>query len=71
MGESALAAIQRQQIEVAIGEFLLTSDYYMQESLKERIRHLIAHADPSLDVSRFSEMAREELQEMNLLPSDL
>jgi len=71
MDESALAAIQRQQIEVTIGEFLLTSDYYMQESLKERIRHLIAHADPSLDISRFSEMAREELQEMNLLPSDL
>jgi hypothetical protein len=71
MDESALAAIQRQQIEVTIGEFLLTSDYYMQESLKERIRHLIAHADPSLDVSRFSEMAREELQEMNLLPADL
>lgn len=71
MDESALAAIQRQQIEVTIGELLLTSDYYMQESLKERIRHLIAHADPSLDVSRFSEMAREELQEMNLLPSNL
>jgi hypothetical protein len=71
MDESALAAIQRRQIEVTIGELLLTSDYYMQESLKERIRHLIAHADPSLDVSRFSDMAREELQEMNLLPSDL
>jgi hypothetical protein len=70
MHESALAAIQRQQIEIAIGELLLTSDFYMQESVKERIRHLIAHADPSLNVSRLSEMAREELREMNLLPSE-
>jgi hypothetical protein len=70
MHESALAAIQRQQIEIAIGELLLTSDFYMQESVKERIRHLIAHADPSLNVSRLSEMAREELREMNLFPSE-
>ena len=70
MHESALAAIQRQQIEIAIGELLLTSDFYMQESVKARNRHLIPHADPSLNVSRLSEMAREELREMNLLPSE-
>ena len=68
MTESALAAIQRQQIEIAIGELLLTSDHYMRESTIERIRHLIAHADPTLDISKFSEMAREELQELALLP---
>jgi hypothetical protein len=71
MGESALAAIQRQQIEIAVGELLLTSDYYMRTSVIERIRHMIAHADPTLDVSRFSEVAQEELQELNLLPSSL
>jgi hypothetical protein len=68
MAESALAAIQRQQIEIAIGELLLTSDHYMRESAIERIRHLIAHADPTLDISKFSEMAREELEELTLLP---
>jgi hypothetical protein len=68
MAESALAAIQRQQIEIAIGELLLTSDYYMRTSTIERIRHLISHADHTLDVSKFSEMAREELEELNLLP---
>ena len=69
--ESMLAAIQRQQIEVAVGELLLTSDYYMQSSTIERIRHLIAHADPTIDITKFSEMAQEELQELNLLPSVL
>ncbi len=68
MDESMLAAMQRQQIEIAVGELLLASDYYMRTSTIERIRHLIAHADHSLDISRFSEMAREELQELNLLP---
>jgi hypothetical protein len=37
MAESALAAIQRQQIEIAVGELLLTSDYYMRTSIAERI----------------------------------
>ncbi len=69
MVESALAAIQRQQIEIAVGELLLTSDYYMRTSIGERMRHLIAHADPTLDISKFSEVALEELQELNLLPS--
>ncbi|HLZ63914.1 MAG TPA: hypothetical protein VKR06_43855 [Ktedonosporobacter sp.] len=68
MKESALAAIQRQQIEIAIGELLLTSDYYMRTITIERIHHLIAHADPTLDISQFSEMAQEELQELHLLP---
>ena len=68
MGESAIAAIQRQQIEIAVGELLLTSDYYMRTSVTERIHHLLAHADPTLDISQFSEMAVEELQELNLLP---
>lgn len=70
MTESALAAIQRQQIEVAIGELLLTSDFYMREITIERIRHLIAHADRTLDIDQFSEMAREELQELNILPAE-
>ena len=69
MEESALAAIQRQQIEIAIGELLLTSDHYMRLSVIEHIHHLIAHSDPTLDLTRFSEMAQEELQELNLLPS--
>ncbi|HEV2656664.1 MAG TPA: hypothetical protein VGT82_16975 [Ktedonobacteraceae bacterium] len=69
MAESALAAIQRQQIEIAVGELLLNSDYYMRESIVERLHHLIAHADRTLDISQFSEMAREELEELNLLPS--
>jgi hypothetical protein len=68
MTESLLAGIQRQQIEIAIGELLLTSDHYMRTSVVERIRHLIAHADPTLDVTQLSEMAREELVEVGLLP---
>ncbi|GAC1645211.1 MAG: hypothetical protein NVS4B12_11040 [Ktedonobacteraceae bacterium] len=63
------AAIQRQQIEIAVGELLFTSDYYMRTSIVERIRHLIAHADRTLDITRFSEMAQEELQELNLFPT--
>jgi hypothetical protein len=69
MEESALAVIQRQQIEIAIGELLLTSDYYMRAGVVERIRHMIAHADRTLDITRFSEVAQEELQELDLLPS--
>jgi hypothetical protein len=69
MAESALAAIQRQQIEVAVGELLLTSDFYMRQSVTERIRHLISHADPTLDITHFSEGAREELEDLGLLPT--
>lgn len=68
MVESMLAALQRQQIEIAIGELLLTSDYYMRTSVTERIHHLLAHADPTIDISKFSDMALEELQDLNLLP---
>jgi hypothetical protein len=70
MEESALAAIQRQQIEIAVGELLLTSDHYMRQSILERIRHMIAHANPTLDVSKFSEAAQDELREHALLPAD-
>lgn len=69
MAESVLAKIQRQQIEAAVGEYLLTSDFYIRQGIIERLRHLIAHADPTLDSSQFSEMALEELQEMELLPT--
>jgi len=70
MAESALAAIQRRQIEIAVGELLLASDHFMRQSTIERLRHLIAHADPTLDITRFSEAALEELQELNLLPQE-
>ena len=66
--ESVFAAMQRQQIEVAVSELLLSSDAYMHESITERLHHLIAHADRTLDISKFSEMALEELQELGLLP---
>jgi hypothetical protein len=68
MPESAFAAIQRQQIEITIGELLLTSDHYIRQGIIERLRHLIAHADPTLDLTKLSEGAREELQELDLLP---
>ena len=68
MAESLLATIQRQQIEIAVGELLLASDHYMHTSIIERIRHLIAHADPTLDITQLSEMAQEELVEIGLLP---
>ena len=69
MAESMLASIQRQQIEIAVGELLLTDDHYIRQTIVERIRHLIAHADSTLDIHQFSEMAQEELQELQLLPS--
>lgn len=67
MPESALATIQRRQIEFTIGELLLTSDHYMRLEITERLRHLIAHADPTLDKSLLSENTREELAELDLL----
>ncbi|HZS75251.1 MAG TPA: hypothetical protein VFA41_01450 [Ktedonobacteraceae bacterium] len=70
MAESPLAVIQRRQIEIAVGELLLTSDFYMRQEITERLRHLIAHADPTLDLSQLSEVAREELQELDLLPGE-
>src|SRR5260221_1253147 len=68
MAESILATIQRRQIEITVGELLLTSDHYMRLEIAERLRHLIAHADPSLDLAQLSEGAREELEELDLLP---
>jgi hypothetical protein len=67
MTESTLAAMQRRQIEITIGELLLTSDHYIRLGIVERLRHLISHADPSLDVTQLSEIAQEELQELDLL----
>jgi hypothetical protein len=67
MTESTLAVMQRRQIEVTIGELLLTSDHYMRLGIVERLHHLISHADPSLDLTQLSEIAQEELQELDLL----
>jgi hypothetical protein len=67
MTESVLAGMQRRQIEIMVGELLLTSDHYMRLEIVERLRHLIAHADPTLDKTQLSEGAIEELQELDLL----
>ena len=68
MAESALAAIQRRQIEITIGELWLTDDHYIRQGIVERLRHLISHADPSMDLTQLSEAAQEELQDLDLLP---
>lgn len=67
MDESPFAAMQRQQIEATIGQLLLTDDFYMRQEIIERLRHLITHADPTLDKSLLSEGALEELRELDLL----
>ncbi len=67
MPESVLAAMQRQQIEITIGELLLTDDHYIRQEIIERLRHLLAHADPSLDKTKLSEGALEELRQLDLL----
>jgi hypothetical protein len=68
MAESALAAIQRQQIEILVSELFLTDDHFMRQSVLERLRHMIAHADRTLDIHQFSEAAQDELQELDLIP---
>jgi hypothetical protein len=68
MTESTLAMMQRRQIEITIGELLLTSDHYIRLGIVERLHHLISHADPSMDLTQLSEVAQEELQELDLLP---
>jgi hypothetical protein len=68
MTESPLAIMQRRQIEITIGELLLTSDHYMRLGIVERLHHLISHADPSMDLTQLSEVAQDELQELDLLP---
>jgi hypothetical protein len=67
MTESTLAAIQRRQIEITVGELLLTSDHYIRQEIAERLRHLVAHADPSMDLTQLSEAAQEELVELGIL----
>ena len=67
MPESTFASIQRRQIEIIIGELWLTDDHFIRQGIVERLRHLISHADPSLDLTQLSEAAREELQELDLL----
>jgi len=67
MAESTLAIMQRRQIEIMVGELLLTSDHYIRLGIVERLRHLISHADPSIDLTQLSEIAQEELQELDLL----
>src|SRR5450755_2415652 len=67
MAETMFAALQRKQIEATIGELLLTDDFYMRLEIVERLRHLIAHADPTLDKTQLSEGALEELHELHLL----
>jgi hypothetical protein len=68
MTEATLAVMQRRQIEITIGELWLTDDHYIRQGIVERLRHLIAHADPSMDLAQLSDAAREELQELDLLP---
>ena len=68
MTESTLAMMQRRQIEITIGELLLTSDHYIRLGIVERLHHLISHADPSMDLTQLSEVAQDELQELDLLP---
>src|SRR5207247_716995 len=67
MAESVLATMQRKQIEITIGELLLTDDFYMRLEITERLRHLIAHADPSLDRTRFMSGALEVVEALDLL----
>ena len=67
MAESTLAGIQRRQIEILIGELWLTDDHFIRQGIIERLRHLISHADPGMDITLLSEAARDELQELNLL----
>ncbi|HLL78632.1 MAG TPA: hypothetical protein VKT25_03985 [Ktedonobacteraceae bacterium] len=71
MAESAMAVLQRRQIEITVGELLLTDDHYIRQGIIERLHHLIAHADPTLDTTQLSEAAQEELQELDLLPGQL
>ena len=70
MAETTLAVMQRKQIEITVGELLLTSDHYIRQGIIERLRLLISHADPSLDKTQLSEVAREELEELDLLPKE-
>ena len=59
--------MQQNQIQITIVELLLTDDYHMRLEITERLRHLIAHADATLDKSQLSEGALEGLEELHLL----
>lgn len=63
-----MAVLQRRQIEITVGELMLTDDHYIRQGIIERLHHLIAHADPTLDIFQLSEAAQEELRELDLLP---
>ena len=67
MAESIFATMQRRQIEITVGELLLNSDYQMRMEIAERLRHLVAHADPSLDLAQLSEAAQDELVDLGIL----
>jgi hypothetical protein len=67
MPESTFAGIQRRQIEITIGELWLTDDHFIRQGIIERLRHLISHADPGMDLTQLSDAARAELQELDLL----
>lgn len=67
MPELTFAGIQRRQIEITIGELWLTDDHFIRQGIVERLRHLISHADPSMDLTQLSDATREELQELDLL----
>ena len=67
MPESTFAGIQRRQIEITIGELWLTDDHFIRQGIVERLRHLISHADPSMDLTQLSDAAHEELQALDLL----
>ena len=67
MAESIFATMQRRQIEITVGELLLNSDYQMRMEIAERLRHLVAHADPSLDLTQLSEAAQDELVDLGIL----
>lgn len=69
MAESVFATIQRRQIEITVGELLLNSDFQMRLEIAERLRHLVAHADPSLDLTQLSEAAQDELVDLGILSS--
>lgn len=69
MAESTFAAMQRRQIEMIVGELLLTDDFYIRQGIIERLRHLASHADPGIDYSQLSEAAQDELRALGLLPT--
>lgn len=64
--ETQIAALQRQLIENTISELLLTEDFYTRLEIRERLRHQLAHKDPSMDKNLLSEAAHEQLEDLGL-----